>query len=66
MISINEFDQLTEEEKLYYLLKSSSHMVNLSLILINELSARIKVLGDENKILKERYKNSIIIPINDN
>lgn len=66
MLSLYEFDQLSSDQKMWYLVEISSHTTALSMAIIEELSQKVRFLNQENEALKEKYKNSIIIPTNYN
>lgn len=66
MISLHEFNQLSEEEKMCYMLELASYTNSLSMAIIEELSQKIRILKQENEELRAKYKNSIIIHTNYN
>lgn len=53
MLSIKEFDELSEKQKLHYLLEITSQTVSLSIRVINGLQMKINTLSEENKRLKK-------------
>lgn len=66
MLSLYEFDQLSDDQKMWYLVEISSHTNSLSMAIIEELTQKVRFLKQENETLREKYKNSIIIPTNYN
>lgn len=60
MIPLEEFDNLSSEEKLHYLLRNYSSILNLSVKVIDELVCKKNALKQENEDLKEYFKYPFI------
>lgn len=56
MLTIEQFDNLSSEEKLNYLLKNYSSLLNLSVAIIDELVSQKNLLKNENEHLKQYFK----------
>lgn len=56
MLSLNEFDKLSEKQKLHYLLEITTQTVSLSIRVIDGLQVKINDLNTENKRLKSVNK----------